>query len=185
MATNNAILNTIEILRNEVKQLKDLVRTLVTATTVTSLKNQNNDLKQGQTRLEQQIQKMGRVQREPAKHTATTPATSANIQPENPQRTRKQTPAQIQPLSTSNANHTPPQASDSGTWAKVARKGHEEKEKITGPPKKTEQTIVVHRNSEEINTEANIHHMRDAINNILCHNKAPMNLLTSGIQWNK
>ena len=53
-ATNNAILNTVDILTNEVKQLKDLVTTLVTATT--SLKNQNNNLKHGQTRLEQQIQ---------------------------------------------------------------------------------------------------------------------------------
>ena len=91
MATNNAILNTIEILSNEVNQLKDLVTTLVTTTT--SLKNQNNDLKQGQTRLEQQIQKMGRAHREPAKHTATTPATSTNSQPVNPQRTQKQAPA--------------------------------------------------------------------------------------------
>ena len=65
------------------------------------------------------------------------------------------------------------------------RKGHEEKEKITGHPKKTERTIVVHRNSEEINTEGDIHHMRDTINNILRHNKAPTNLLISGIQWNK
>ena len=33
MATNHAILNTVEILTNEVKQFKDLVTTLVTATT--------------------------------------------------------------------------------------------------------------------------------------------------------
>ena len=44
---------------------------------------------------------------------------------------------------------------------------------------------MVYRNSEEINSEADILHMRDAINNILHHNKAPTNLLISGIQWNK
>ena len=146
IATNNAILNTVKILTNEVKQLKDLVTTLVTATT--SLKNQNNDLKQGQTHLEQQIQRMGRTQREPAKNTTTTtPATSANTQPVNPQRTLKPAPTQTQTQSAPNANPLPQQPAKTGTWAKVARKGHEEKEKITGPPKKTERTIVVHRNS--------------------------------------
>ena len=44
---------------------------------------------------------------------------------------------------------------------------------------------MVHRNSEEINSEVDIHHMRDTINNILRHNKAPANLLISSIQWNK
>ena len=122
IATNTAILNTVEILMNEVKQFKELVTTLVTTTT--SLKNQNNDLKQGQTRLEQQIQKIGRTQREPAKNTTTTPATNANTQPVNPQRTQKQTPSQPQQQSGTNTNPAPPQPTDSGTWAKVARKGH-------------------------------------------------------------
>ena len=96
IAMNNAILNTVKILTNEVKQLNDLVTTLGTATT--ALKSQNNDLKQGQTRLEQQIQRMGRTQREPAMNTTASPATNANTQPINPQRT------QTNPVPTSTTN---------------------------------------------------------------------------------
>ena len=113
------------------------------------------------------------------------PRPIANTKPANPQRTQKQTTTQPQQQSGPSTNPTPTQPEEAGTWAKVARKGHEDKEKITGPPKKTERTIVVHRNSEEVNTEADIHHMRDTINNILRHNKAPTNLHISGIQWNK
>ena len=48
-----------------------------------------------------------------------------------------------------------------------------------------ERTIVVHRSSDAINDDADIHHMRDTINTVLKHNKAPASLTISGIQWNR
>jgi prefoldin subunit 5 len=187
LATNNAILSTVEILTAEVKQLKELITAL--ATTVTTLKTQNGDLKQGQTRLEQQIQRMGRQQRDsptPKTNTTTQQATGANTQPVNNRRTTTQPEPQPQPQPQPNASKSAvPEPEAGNTWAKVASKGAAKKETIQAPPKKTERTIVVHRTSETANDEADIHHMRDTINMVLKHNKAPANLLVSGIQWNR
>ena len=182
VATNNAILGTVEILTAEVKQLTELVTSL--ANTITTIKAQNNDLKQGQIRLEQQVQKMGRQHRDqPKPNTPAPPTTGSNTQPlaggrPNPTSQPKPQP-QNQPPKNPN---TEPEAN---TWAKVAKKGSEKKETIPAPPKRTERTIVVHRSSDSVNDDTDIHHMRDTINNILRHNKAPPNLIVSGIQWNR
>src|SRR5205807_4463224 len=65
------------------------------------------------------------------------------------------------------------------------RKGSEKKkEVIPGPAKRMERTIVVHRSSEMVNEEADLLQMRDTINNILRHKKAPSKITVSGIQWN-
>src|SRR5437660_8315278 len=94
IATNNAILSTVEILTSELKELKELVTTL--AGNINTLKNQNNDLKQGQTCLEQQIQCMRRQHREPGRQTTLTePASGANTQPIQNRRGNYQT--QLQP----------------------------------------------------------------------------------------
>src|SRR5437660_5904181 len=147
VATNNAILSTVEILTSEVKEIKDLVNTLTSNINV--LKNQNADLKQGQSRLEQQIQRMGRQQREPMRQNAQAEqATGVNTQPVPNRRANNQT----QPPAVPNQNtptQTPAPTPDStNTWAKVARKGSEKrKEVIPGPAQRMERTIVVHRSS--------------------------------------
>ena len=193
LATNNAILSTVEILTAEVKQFKELLTSL--NDTVATLKSQNADLKQGQYRMEQQIQRMGRLQRDPPRpNTTPEPASGTNTQPINnrrPQQQQPQGPLPHQAQATHQAQpqtQPPPQAStleNENTWAKVARKGNDKKETPPAPPKRTERTIVVHRRSDEVNEETDIHHMRDTINNILRHNKAPANLIISGIQWNR
>ena len=184
MATNNAILTTVEILTTEVKELKDLVTTL--ANNVTTLKNQNNDLKQGQSRLELQIQRMGRQQRDPPRTTnPTEQATGANTQPVNNRRNQNPPQQQPQPQQAPPPRGTAPETESPNTWAKVARKGSEKKEQVPGPPKRMERTIVVHCSSETANDETNLLHMRDTINNILRHKKAPSKLTVSGIQWNR
>src|SRR5437660_11614875 len=147
VATNNAILSTVEILTSEVKEIKDLVTTLTSNINV--LKNQNTDLRQGQSRLEQQIQRMGRQQREPMRQNAQAEqATGVNTQPVPNRRANNQT----QPPAVPNQNtptQTPAPTPDStNTWAKVARKGSEKrKEVIPGPAQRMERTIVVHRSS--------------------------------------
>ena len=196
LATNNAILSTVEILTAEVKQFKELLTSL--NDTVSTLKTQNADLKQGQYRMEQQIQRLGRQQHDPPKPQNTTPeqASGANTQPINNRRAQPQqqnTPPQQahqaqQSQQAQQSTQPSPQANttDNGnTWAKVARKGNDKKETPAAPPKRAERTIVVHRRSDEVNEETDIHHMRDTINNILRHNKAPANLIISGIQWNR
>src|SRR5437588_5915429 len=185
IATNNAILSTVEILTSELKELKELVTTL--AGNINTLKNQNNDLKQGQTRLEQQIQRMGRQHRQHGRQTTLTElASGANTQPIPNCRGNNQT--QVPPASNqSPPNQTPaPTTEPTNTWAKVARKGNEKKqETISGPAKKMERTIVVHRSRETVNEEANLLEMRDTINNLLRYKKAPSKLTISGIQWNR
>src|SRR5947209_4732227 len=90
IATNNDIPSTVEILISELKELKVLVTTL--AGNINTLKNQNNDLKQGQTCLEQQIQRMGRQQRELARQNPQAEqATDANTHPVQNRRTNNQT----------------------------------------------------------------------------------------------
>ena len=187
LATNNAILSTVEILTAEVKTLKELITSL--AATITSVKTQNGELKQGQNRLEQQIQRMGRQQRDPPKPHTTEPATGTNTQPINNRRTQNQNqppPAQNPSGPNSTPEKNPALEPEAGnTWAKVARKGNEKKENPFTPAKRMERTIVVHRSSEDVNVDADIHHMRDTINTVLRHNKAPTSLTISGIQWNR
>ena len=184
IATNKAILSTVEILTSELKELKDLVTTL--AGNINVLKNQNADLKQGQSRLEQHIQRMGRQQREPARQNPQAEqATGANTQPVQNRRTNNQTQPPAAPSQNTPTQTPAPTPDATNTWAKVARKGNEKKkETIPGPAKRMERTIVVHRLSEAINEEADLLQMRDTINNILCHKKAPSKITVSGIQWN-
>src|SRR5437588_6525994 len=184
IATNNAILSTVEILTSELKELKDLVTTL--AGNINVLKNQNADLKQGLSRLEQQIQRMGRQQREAARpNLQAEQATGANTQPVQNRRTNNQTQPPAVPSQNTPTQTPTPTPDATNTWAKVTRKGNEKKrETIPGPAKRMERTIVVHRLSEAINEEANLLQMRNTINNILCHKKAPSKITVSGIQWN-
>src|SRR5437588_862635 len=92
---------------------------------------------------------------------------------------------QLQPQQAPPPRGTAPETESPNTWAKVARKGSEKKEQVPGPPKRMERTIVVHCTSETANDETNLLHMRDTINNILRHKKAPSKLTVSGIQWNR
>src|SRR5437660_527723 len=153
IVTNNAILSTVEILTSELKELKDLVTTL--AGNINVLKNQKADLKQGQSRLEQQIQRMGRQQREPTRQNPQAEqATGANTQPVQNRRTNNQTQPPAAPSQNTPTQTPAPTPDATNTWAKVARKGNEKKkETLPGPAKRMERTIVVHRLSEAINEE--------------------------------
>src|SRR5437588_4369936 len=133
IATNKAILSTVEILTSELKELKDLVTTL--AGNIYVLKNQNADLKQGQSRLEQQIQRMGRQQREPARQNPQAEqATGANTQPVQNRRTNNQTQPPAVPSQNTPTQTPAPTPDVTNTWAKIARKGNEKKkETIPGP----------------------------------------------------
>ena len=112
-------------------------------------------------------------------------ATGANTQPVQNWRTNNQTQPPSVPSQNTPTQTPAPTPDDTNTWAKVARKGNEKKkETIPGPAKRMERTIVVQRLSEAINEEADLLQMRDTINDILRHKKAPSKITVSGIQWN-
>jgi hypothetical protein len=181
IGANTAIVTTVEILTDEVKSLKKMITSLMT--TVTNLQTQNGDLKQGQNRMEQQIQKIGRQSREPPK-----PNNNGEKAPPTQPNTNRRQQNQNPPPNNPDPNHPNPQAtqqSQGNSWAKVARKGNENRENAQAPPKRFERTIIVHRSSDTTNAEINLHYMRDTINNILRFNKAPTTLTIAGIQWNQ
>jgi hypothetical protein len=148
-----------------------------------TIRDQNTRLEQRTMRMEQQIQTLKRNQ------------TTERQQPQagtTQQRGREKTPAPTtrKPVTT---QATPPtttpnaprnqQADEGTTWATVAKKAKPQKE--SGPPKRSERTIIIHRNADAKNEQADIFEMRKTINMYLTTQKAPSNFRIAGIQWNR
>jgi hypothetical protein len=148
-----------------------------------SMKDQNARLEQRTNRIEQHLQALKR------QHNSEPPATSPTPAQNNPS-PRDKTPAprgRKQPTVTA-TTQAPPQATNAEkpntkeTWATVVNK---KKTPETGPTKRTERTIIIHRNAENRDEKMDIFEMRKTINMYLMKAKAPTGLRIAGIQWNR
>jgi hypothetical protein len=178
---NNLLIETIENLSKEIREMHTTINSL--ATNLNTVRNQNQELKASHQRMEKHILRIGSSQAQARSNETTSPATNAN---KVPQTNKRQTTTQPKTGGETQADSQPgvlPVGQD--TWATVAKKGKAVKENPNTPAKRMERTIIVHRSTDAKNDETDIYHMRDTINTYLNKAKAPASLTISGIQWNR
>jgi hypothetical protein len=172
---------TLQRMQTDMANMAATMNTILTASA--AIREQNTRLEQRTVRMEQQIQTLKRNQQ--TERQQPQPGTSQ-------QRGREKTPAPASrkpdtnqtPAPTPTAPATQNQQTEGGnTWATVAKKAKTQKE--NGPPKRSERTIIIHRNVDEKNEQADIFEMRKTINMYLTTQKAPPNFRIAGIQWNR
>jgi hypothetical protein len=152
------------------------------STEIKQLKNQNKQLEKGNLRLEGLIQQLLRNAK--VNPSITIPQISTKtpqaIQP-TPAGTNKpkEQPQKTQPQTTT----TPQNNTKATAWNEVVKRGRNTN--TTGPAKKVERTIIIHRKSEDKNEELDTMAMRNNINMHLITAKAPTCLQISGIHWNR
>ncbi len=172
---------TLQRMQTDMANMAATMNTILTASA--TIRDQNTRLEQRTMRMEQQIQALKRTQQ----------TDRQQPQPGLPQqRGREKTPAPTsrKPTTTqATAPTTTPtsaqgqQTEGGNTWATVAKKAKPQKE--SGPPKRSERTIIIHRNVDAKNEQADIFEMRKTINMYLTTQKAPTNFRIAGIQWNR
>jgi hypothetical protein len=178
--TSNLTL-TLQRMQTDMANMAATMNTLLTASA--TIREQNTRLEQRTMRMEQQIQSLKRNQqteRQPPQ--AGTPQQRGREKTPAPTIRKPTTTQTAQPTTTTTTQQN--QSAEGGnTWATVAKKAKPQKE--NGPPKRSERTIIIHRNVDAKNEQADIFEMRKTINMYLTTQKAPPNFRIAGIQWNR
>jgi hypothetical protein len=181
--TFSSLTLTLQKMQTDMANMASTMNTILT--TNATIRDQNARLEQRTVRMEQQIQTLKRNQQTerqpPQGHGG--PAQQPGREKTPAPTTRKPTTTQIAAPATAPTTTPNQQAEGGNTWATVAKKPKTLKEQ--GPPKKSERTIIIHRNADAKNEQADIFEMRKTINMYLTTQKAPTNFRIAGIQWNR